>query len=167
MKITKLFLLLASTSALVISSAGSALAASTSAGDNLHVTATVVKSCTIVAHEVAFGEYNPLGGVLNGTGSVVVTCSKGSGTSVALDYGQTPDPLDSTQPRMKNGTSYLKYKLFSDSDHSKAWNGTSVDITPAGDTLTPQTLTVYGQVAGSQNVTPGDYLDIVVATVNF
>jgi spore coat protein U-like protein len=167
MKLTKLFLFLASISALVISSDGSALAATTSAPANLSVTATVVKSCSISTSPVDFGNYSALSGVANAQGSVTVTCSNCSGTSVALDYGKNVGA--GNQPRMTdNGTNYLSYKLYSDSAFQTPWSGTSVPITPStSPTPTAQVLAVYGQMPGAQNVPPGSYSDIVVATVNF
>jgi spore coat protein U-like protein len=170
MKLTKLFLLLASASALVISSDRSAFAAN-SAEFDLGVSATVVKSCSISTSPVTFSNYDPLQSTTDdGTGGyVTVTCSKGSGTSVALDYGANTSGSGSTQPRMKNGTAnYLNYKLYSDTLHQTLWSGTSVALTPASaDTPTAQTLYVYGQIPATQNVPPGVYSDTVQATVNF
>ena len=76
MKLTKLFLLLASISALVISSASPAFA---DASKSLSVKVTVKTTCTINAQDVLFPAYDPTGAAVTNTqGSVTITCSKGS-----------------------------------------------------------------------------------------
>src|SRR5689334_25381105 len=58
---------------------------------NLSVTATVAKNCSITTTAVAFGSYDPIvanaATPLDGTGSVVVTCTKGAGTRIDLGLG--------------------------------------------------------------------------------
>jgi spore coat protein U-like protein len=68
---------------------------------------------------------------------------------------------------MVNGGNYLSYSLYQDSNHTTVWGdtaGTGVSHTGTG---TATNITVYGRVAGAQNVPAATYNDTVVATVTF
>src|SRR5215510_4630954 len=73
-----------------------------SASAQVKVTTTVVKRCTITSTDVGFGSYDPVGAnataPLDGTGSLVVTCTRGTAASVGIDAGTNG------QRRMNNGT---------------------------------------------------------------
>jgi spore coat protein U-like protein len=66
------------------------------------------------------------------------------------------------------GAALLGYALFSDSAHTLNWGqmiGTDT-VTGTGNG-SAQALTVYGQLAASQYVTPGAYKDTLTATVTY
>jgi len=160
MKMTKLFLFLASISALVISSDGSALAAGSATG-SLGVSVTVNNNCTISTLPVTFGGYDPLSGTAADStgGSVTITCTKGATTTIGLDNGAN---ASSGQRRMKDGTTdYLNYFLFSDTGRTTAWGNA------AGPDKTARPYSVYGRITAGQDVPAGTYNDTVIATVNF
>jgi spore coat protein U-like protein len=170
MKLTKLLLFLASISAVVVSSAGSALAGSKPA--DLSVKVNVKNNCTITTTDVLFSDYDPTTGVsVNETqGAVNITCSKGSVTPIDLDLGAN---YTSTQRRMKGpgttGSEYLNYQLFSNASRNTVWGSGTSNFTPAASSssTTPVAVRVYGTIAASQDVSVGAYSDTVVATVNF
>jgi spore coat protein U-like protein len=168
MKLTKLFLFLASISALVISSDGAAVAASPATA-NLGVSVNVKNNCTITTIAVGFPDYDPI--VANAStpddstsGSVTITCTKGGGSSIALGYGLQPSPA--TQPRMTNGTDFLNYSLYSDNAGGTLWSGVTRTIAGAAN-QSAQLFPVYGRIPAAQLVSSGTYNDTVVATVNF
>lgn len=168
MKLTKLFLLLASISALVISSDTSVLAA-TSASADLGVSVKVTNNCTITTIAVGFPDYDPIVANLSTpddstSGSVTITCNKGGGSSIALGYGLQPSPA--TQPRMTNGTDFLNYLLYSNSAGGTLWSGVTRTITGAPD-QTARIFPVYGRIPAAQPASSGTYNDTVLATVNF
>ena len=168
MKMTKLFLFLASISALVISSDGSALAAGSATG-SLGVSVTVNNNCTISTLPVTFGGYDPLSGTAADStgGSVTITCTKGATTTIGLDNGAN---ASSGQRRMKDGTTdYLNYFLFSDTGRTTAWGNAAGSwvVPPAAPDKTPRPYAVYGRITAGQDVPSGTYNDTVVATVNF
>jgi spore coat protein U-like protein len=145
--------------------------ATTSVPSNLTVTATVAPNCTINTTPLAFGTYDPVtansASVLNGTGTVIVTCTNGTGATITMGEGLNPKFPGNTalpQRQMANGANRLSYALFSDAARSNVWSTTGVSHTGNG---LPATLTVYGTVDAGQNVPAGPYSDTVVATITF
>ena len=146
-----------------------AFAASQSA--NLNVTASVSAQCTITTTPVAFGAYDPIvtnaAADLTASGSVNVACTKG--TAATIDLGNGGNFLGGTR-RMGSGSDFLNYGLFKDAALSQAW-GTGV----AGGTTAAynapnknvNSVTVFGMVPQAQDITVGNYADVVVATINY
>jgi spore coat protein U-like protein len=71
---------------------------------------------------------------------------------------------------MSGGAStFLTYELYQDSGRTIRWGNTAADgydggVAPSRD---PRPFTVYGRVAGGQDVAEGAFQDTVVVTVNF
>ena len=142
-----------------------------SASASLQVSASVTKNCTITTTPVAFGGYDSVTtnatAPLDGTGGVVVTCTKGAAAKVGLNQGGNAQ--GATRRMAGTATEFLTYELYKDSGHVNVWGdtaSTALDI-PAAPNRTARNFTVYGQVAGAQDATVGSYTDTVVATVNF
>jgi spore coat protein U-like protein len=157
-------------SALLILSAGSVHAATTTA--NLGVTATVSATCSVSTTTVAFGTYNPAAALdATATGAVTVTCTSGTGYTVSLDAGANPGtPTDISTRRMKANTSdYLPYQLYQDGAHSIAWGDatTGTILTAQTGDGTPQAISVYGVVTKNQYVPTGSYVDTVLVTITY
>jgi spore coat protein U domain-containing protein, fimbrial subunit CupE1/2/3/6 len=127
----------------------SSTAKAASATANLGVSATVTNNCTISTTALAFGSYDPVGanasGNLDGTGTVVVACTKGATATVGLGLG---------------GNASGRTTIWSDS-------GAGLLSPAAAPSKAPRNFTVYGRVTGNQDVPAGNYSDTVVATVNF
>jgi len=153
---------------LILGFAGSAFAQT--ATTNLTVNATVAKNCTITTNPVAFGTYDPIVANattnLDGTGSVVVTCTKGAGTRIDLGLGSN---ASGTTRRMLGGTDLLTYELYSDTGRTTVWgSGAGAGQTiAAAPSKAARTFTVYGRVFSGQDVGAASYADTVVATINF
>jgi spore coat protein U-like protein len=167
MKLTKLYLFLATISALVISSDRGALAGSATA--NLAVSATVNNNCTISTVAVSFNPYDPLSATPDDStgGSVTITCTKNSAPTIGLGFGQHESPTG--QANMSDGTNPLMYALYKDAPGGAAWGNSGVALLtpPATPSKAPRTYTVYGRIPAGQDVPSGTYNDLVVATVNF
>ncbi len=128
------------------------------------VNATVQATCTVTATAMAFGTYVSTAASTS-TSTVSVTCTNTTPYTVGLDAGQTGGSVTTRQ--MKNGTALLNYALFSDAARTVNWgNSTGSWVSGAG-AGTAQALTVYGQVAAGQYVTPGAYADTITATVTY
>lgn len=148
-----------------------ALAAPVLAGtdtDNLSVTATVAASCSVeTTQDVAFGTIDSAT-VNTAEGTVTVTCTNGTGYSIALDDGD----YYSSGRRMQGDTvttSYLPYELYQDSGYITLWgDGThgSVKGSLTG-TGSGEAHTVYGRITAGQYPAPDTYADTVVVTVTF
>ncbi len=137
---------------------------------NLSVSATVAKNCSITTTTVAFGSYDPIvanaASPLDGTGTVVVTCTKGAGTRIDLGLGSN---ASGSVRRMAGGTDFLTYELYSDSGRTTVWgSGAVAGLTiPVAPSKAARPYTVYGRVAAGQDIGAASYADTVVATINF
>jgi spore coat protein U-like protein len=144
-------------------------AASTST--SLSVTASVNNNCTISTAALAFGAYDPVvtnaSSPLDGTGTVTIACTKGATTTIGLGLGN--NATGSTR-RMTDGSgNYLTYEAYQESSHSTVWGTSGAGLlTPAAaPSKAARSFTVYGRIAGSQDIPAGSYADTVTATVNF
>jgi len=139
--------------------------------DTFTVSANVSKNCSITTTPVAFGVYDPVVAnatvPLDGTGSVVVTCTKGAGTRIDLNDGGNSS--GGTRRMAAGGGNFLTYQLYQDTGRTTAWgSGTGAGRTIAGaPSKAPQSFTVFGRVPAGQDVSAGSYTDTVVATINF
>ena len=139
---------------------------------SLTVSATVTNNCTISTTALAFSQYDPVianaSADLDGTGRVTVACTKGATPNIGLGTGSS---ASGSNRRLSDGSgvNYLAYDLFQDSGRSVAWtNSGSGMMTPvAATSKAARDFTVYGRIAGNQDVPAGAYTDSVVATVNF
>ena len=139
--------------------------------DTFNVSANVSKNCSITTTPVAFGVYDPVvanaTAPLDGTGAVIVTCTKGAGTSIDLGLGA--NATGATRRMAAGGGDYLTYQLYQDSGRTTVWgSGGSAGQTIAGaPSKAPRTFTVFGRVPAGQYVPAGSYADTVIATINF
>jgi len=137
---------------------------------NVGVSATVSKNCSITTTAVAFGAYDPVvanaTAPLDGTGSVVVTCTKGAGTRIDLGLGAN---VAGTTRRMAGGTDFLTYQLYQNTGRTAVWgSGAAAGLTiPVAPSRVARTFTVFGRVPAGQDVAAASYNDAVVATINF
>lgn len=177
MKLTRLFLALASFSTLVVVSDTAAQAASPQS-KSFAVTATVIPSCSIDAQAIiAFGNYDPLSTTdSSATGSVSITCTKGASVTIGLTSGNN---FSASTNNMKwaDGADLLAYKLYQP-DGQTQWSdseATDGTITGAGHVLSvtgsgPSTAiseSIVAKLVHGQNVSVGSYSDTVIALVNF
>ena len=169
MRFNKLLFVLTTIGVLVASSDSLVMAGNATA--NLSVTATVGANCTISTTAVAFPAYDPI--VANasvnddGTGSVIITCTKGTAATIGLGLGAN---ASGSQMRMKDATTdYLNYALYQDSGRATVWGNSGAGLLSpvAAPDKNPRTFTVYGRIPSAQDVPAGSYTDTVVATVNF
>jgi spore coat protein U-like protein len=167
------------TTAAIISISSSAIAATSTAA--LNVTATVAASCAISTSPVSFGTYNPANGTATtSSGSVTISCVKGSDPIVSLDMGQNPiggfrtmiDPVAASAENL----SYQLYKPASLTPNT-ACSGTEtvgwgsigndrLDL-PVSTSIAAQTYNICGSIPAGQDVATGSYQDVVTASVDF
>jgi spore coat protein U-like protein len=154
-----------------IAFAGTSLAAT--ATSNMAVSATVTNNCTISAGALAFGNYdiaNANGADLDSTATLSVQCTSGASTVITMGQGLHADSgsTDATPlRRLESGTDYLSYGLYRLSDYTAPWSNDAAGGLAYTGTGASTSVTVYGRIAGSQNVPAGSYTDTVVATITF
>jgi spore coat protein U-like protein len=142
------------------------------ATSNLTVSASVVANCQIeTPNTLAFGDYDPAGvnatpaDNLDAAADIRVRCTKGT-PNVEITLG-TGVNGDRTMTGAAEGE-FLGYQLFVDAARTQVWGDTLGDgkaYVATSNGWSDQT--VYGRVAGGQDVSVDDYEDTVVATVNF
>ena len=146
-------------------------ASAASATANLAVSATVTNNCTISTTPLNFGSYDPVvahaSANLDGTGAVVVACTKGTAPTIGLGAGSN---ASGGLRRMTNGASaYLTYELYQETGRTTVWTNTGAGLLSpvAAPSKAARSFTVHGRVPSNQDVPAGSYSDTVVATVNF
>ena len=75
------------TTGALLGAAGSISAATV--GTSFTVSATVLKTCSVTAANLGFGNYTPGSGPQSAQANISVNCTKGTGFTVALDKGST------------------------------------------------------------------------------
>jgi spore coat protein U-like protein len=143
----------------------SAFAQADPATTTFGVSATVLKDCVVSANPLAFGNYT--GAVLTSTTTVTVTCTNTTTYTVGLSAGLATGATVTTR-QMQNGAALLNYGLFTNATWTTNWGNTSATNWVSGTgNGAAQGLTVYGQVAAGQYVTPGSYSDTITVTVTY
>src|SRR5262249_56597254 len=100
--------------------------------------------------------------------TITVTCTNTSPYNVGLDPGTATGATVTTRKMSGPGGALLAYALYQDAAHTKNWGNTVGTDTVAGTgNGNAQSLTVYGQVAAGQYVTPGAYADTITATITY
>jgi spore coat protein U-like protein len=148
--------------------------------------ASVNTNCSVVATAVAFGTYDPItanappasGGVdLKSTGSITITCTKGTAPTIGLDLGAHAS--GSTRRMLSGAANFLTYELYQPPNNAAgtacSFPGTTVWGTAGANLFSPtaaptkaaRIYNVCGTVAAGQDPAIGSYADAVVATVTF
>jgi len=144
-----------------------ASAATATSTSTFTVSATVKSTCLITANNLAFGVHT--GVPLNGTSTILVTCTNTTPYNVGLGVGAATGATVTTRKMTATAPiATLSYALFRDAAMSLNWGQTLATDTLAGTgNGAAQTLTVYGQVAAGQYVAPNSYTDTVLATITY
>ena len=167
----RIVIVLASFAVISVVAESSLSGQSQSSTASLNISATVSKNCTIATAPVAFGAYDSVTAnataPLDGTGTVIVTCTKGAPAKVGLNAGGNAQ--GATRRMVGTAAEHLTYELYKDAAHVSVWGNTAADAldVPAAVNQNPQNFTVYGRVLQNQTAAVGAYTDTIVATVNF
>ena len=146
----KVLIAFVTTGALLGAASGASAASATT---TFTVSANVLKTCSVSATNLAFGNYTPGGGALTSTSTVSVLCTNGTGFTAALNGGSTSGGTVAQRLMAESGGSgTLQYNLYTTAAHATVWgDGTGSTVTQAGTgagmaAADAQTLTVYGQL---------------------
>ena len=133
--------------------------------------------CTASATPISFGLYNPQSSAVTyNTGTVTVTC-QAIIASLLITYNVQLSAGSSgayAQRKMLNGSTTLDYQLYTNSSHSIVWGDGTSSTQQVTDAYLLQLIgpvsknyTVYGRLAGSQNVKAGAYTDTVTILITY
>jgi len=121
---------------------------------------------------VSFGSYDTLSaGNVDSTGSLTIDCSA-AWTTVTTSIGPSPNSGGFTPRDMKltTGTDLLNYNLYTTASRNIIWGdgtqGTST-VVQSIQKNHPWTGTFYGRIPGSQDVSIGNYSEVLLITISF
>ncbi|GLU29505.1 spore coat U domain-containing protein [Brucella sp. NBRC 12950] len=148
---------------------------------SLQVKVAIRASCTVTSGNNSIMDFGTLDN-LNDTfhnaqtdpaTNIQVQCSNGIPYSIGLGPGL--NPLDYTTQhtrRMKSGSEYVSYYLYTDAARKSIWldgseggRGLYVPSTPGSGTV--QKYGIYGQIPQQKTPSAGAYTDTVVVEVNY
>jgi spore coat protein U-like protein len=152
-------LLYRSTFALAIAASAVTVQAQTATGQ-FEVRLSIEEACSIQTQEMDFGAAGLLTQDIETSSTITVHCTNTTPFSVALDQGSNGE-----RRMVSNGDS-IGYGLYSDASFQTPWGDDTNAVNGLGDGE-PQQLTVYGIVRAQPSAAPGDYFDLVTATVTF
>lgn len=160
---------------------GSIPAFAATASTNLAVSATIANNCSITTSAVAFGGYDPVvthaTTPLDGSGTVSITCTKGSTSTIGLGLGS--NATGTTRRMVGAATDFITYEAYQPPNNTPgtacSYTAPTVWGTAGGGLFSPavapsrtaRTYNVCGRVAAGQDLPAGAYTDTVLATVNF
>ena len=151
-------LLSRSTLALALTVAAAAAQAQTTG--QFEVRINIQEACAITTQDLDFGSTGLLTQDIVASSEINVHCTNTTPFSVALDQGSNGERL------MVNNAHSIGYGLYSDASHQTPWGDDANAVAGLGSGQ-PQPFTVYGVVRAQPSAAPGDYFDLVTATVTF
>ncbi len=160
---------------------GTALAGT--GGGTLTARTSVAKNCTVATTPVAFGNYDPIGAnlssPLNTSGSITITCVKGTTPTIGLDLGLNASGSTRRMIDSPPSGTYLNYELYQPPDNlagtacsfpgATVWGSAGANLfsPTAAPSKAARTYSICGTVPAGQNPNAGSYTDTVTATVTF
>lgn len=139
---------------------------------------TLVCSCSVSASPLAFGNVNPLSASPTyASATIRVECGGVAGLLIPyyIDLGAGGGGSAGNR-RLANGSNYLAYNLFLDSNYTQVWGDGNGSTVRGSGFLTldvlglspPQTHWVYGRIPGGQtSVKPMTYTDSISVTLTY
>ncbi|TWD86072.1 spore coat protein U-like protein [Variovorax beijingensis] len=131
----------------------------------------LVLCVTVIAGDLAFGNYAPLSAlVTDSTSTIAIQARLIAGllpTAVSYTIGLGPGAGTIAQRKMTSGANGLNYNLYTDAAHDTVWGASSISGSTSPITGNAS-HTVYGRIPANQTtVVPGIYADTIVVTVTF
>jgi spore coat protein U-like protein len=136
---------------------------------NLKVTAEVVSDCQLIANDLNFGQYDPVGAnkstPLDSRTTLNLTCTKGTSAKLEIDACAHA----SGQQRILQGPRNfpLKYDLMQRSSGGSRWGTGSDAFTMTVHSSSLYSITVFGRIPAGQDAPAGQYADTCVVTVSY
>jgi spore coat protein U-like protein len=132
--------------------------------DHFTVRVHVVEECQIVAQDLNFGIVEP---PERKTGQTVLNlhCTPGTSADVSIGDGLSGN----RQRRFMQGPAELEYQLYRDAALRDPIDEFGASFVLKGRDNVGQVipLEVYGEIPAGQQVPPGEYVDLILVTVQF
>ena len=147
---------------------GSQADAATATGP-LAITAAVTGTCSVGASVLGFSSASSatiLAGNIDNTGTILVTCTSGSGYTVNLDAGLGTGATVAVR-KMASGTNLLNYSIYTTAARTTVWCDDAPGSVTGTGTGAAQTLSAYGRIFSGQVAIAGSYTDTVNVTITY
>jgi spore coat protein U-like protein len=146
-------------------------AAASSITARMEVSVTVVANCRLSIPPLSFGVYDPLAGnstePADATTVITVNCTRSTGAAVSFDRGLNA-AAGTARAMAGPAAQQLQYDIYRDAARSQVWSqGENAVRLVSQSTTTAEELTVFGRIPPRQEVAPGVYSDLIIATVDF
>ncbi|MCX7982833.1 MAG: spore coat U domain-containing protein [Syntrophales bacterium] len=127
-------------------------------------------ACTVSTTGIAFGNYSPIDITpVDSQGIITITCNTNERTTTAIGPSPNSGGFNPRKMKQTGGSELLNYNLYTDASRSTIWGdgtGGTRTVTQRVNRTTVN-LTVYGRIPAGQDVSVGQYSDILVITVNY
>lgn len=149
-----------------------ALLASQSMADSASTTivagsAKINSTCTVSVLPIDFGTIKSNSQNQQST-ILTSTCTKGTTFSIALSSGNSSD-FSNRYMNLSDNSDQLKYNIYFDAFYNNIigdGNNNTVTINDTG-TGADQSYTLFGKTPTGQYVSPGNYSDLITATLSY
>jgi spore coat protein U-like protein len=129
----------------------------------LAVRTEVRPQCRVQAGDLDLGLYNP-DQASRATSSIELQCTPGVLAIIALNGGQSGDPMN----RAMQAKGQLHYQLYKDEARTQVFaDRNRSEMQDLRATGLPQRLLVHGEAPAGQAAPEGAYVDVVVVTVTY
>lgn len=139
-------------------------------------TAAAAQVCTVSTTPIVFGQFDPFSAsATDAAGTVVVSCQ--AVVSVSVTYTLTLDGGGAglvNARRMSGVSSQLFYQIYTTAGRTTVWgDGTAGSVAKADGyllgVLVPvvKTYTAYGRISARQNISAGNYADLVTIVLTY
>lgn len=134
---------------------------------NFTVQMTITDDCTVTTTgALNFGSSAAINANVDGTTTISVQCTNGTGYTIGLNGGSTANNVSAR--KMTSGSATIDYSLYQDSARSILWGDTVGTNTVAGTgSGAAVSHTVYGRVPAQTTPAAGLYTDTITVTVTY
>lgn len=128
--------------------------------------------CTVSATGINFGAYDVFNALdTDSTGTVTITCDDSPPVTATIEIGVSPisGGFNPRQMQHVSLADLLNYNLYTKNNRNTIWGdgtGGSSSVTKKAGNSNPTTLTYYGSIPATQNVSVGVYGDTLMVTVS-
>ncbi|WMD18906.1 spore coat U domain-containing protein [Achromobacter seleniivolatilans] len=134
----------------------------------LTVTALVQKNCTINATDLAFPPKGLLTSTAAASSQITVKCTNNNAYSVSLNGGSVANNVLARKMKHETAADTVNYQLYQDSAYATIWGDATGGLPLVGlGSGANQVFTVYGRVPVQSTPRPGNYKDVITATITF
>jgi spore coat protein U-like protein len=149
----------------VVMVAGHALADKRSSTMQVYVSAKVVPTCSVTAHDLNFGTYNvPTSIGVDGISTIAVACNFANSYTIDANQGSH---YSNGARRMSGGGEALTYDLYTNSSQTTTWGSALSGGTTISGSGKSSAHVIYGKIPPKQVVSDGIYGDVVTVTINW